>query len=426
MKTKKIIITAWMLEVKGYSIWIEAQKWIKIFNDMGFRIELIHGRNPKYSFLNRENKTLLNLQTKLFNKKISYSQFIKNVAFLDVYQKTYDLFERKWQKEKYILVAENTFGPALNIPYTKALFDVINKNKIPTIARIHDFYVNFYTKHDAQIKDSLPELKKIFQAQSNYIEKVFINKSDLQQARKRKMKNIYLIPNGFDFNTKIKIRQPIIEKLKKRINLQASEVIFLQPTRIITRKRIEDLIYIISELKKRTKWNFKLLIAGGFKEYNPEAIHYQDKIISLLKKNQIPLFILKDLGILFEIQEAYYLADFITLLSQEEGFGLPVLESCAYKKMLIVRRFPRFSVFENLREGNFQFIETKNQTHPWQWKKQELTNFCQKIIDWQTQNNKEKTKILQKNYQLAKTNFSLDLSKIELKKVLDGAQNINL
>ncbi len=416
MKIKKIIITAWLLEVPGYSIWIEAQKWIKIFKNLGYEIELLHGRDSRYPFLGRENKKLLDLQDGLFKKKISYKDFINNNIVRDTYEKTMGLFEKKWQQEKFILVAENSFGPALNIPYSKGLFDAIKQYKIPTIARIHDFYVNFYTQYDTRIKDSIPELRNIYEARSKSISKVFINKSDLVQAKKRKIRECYLIPNGFDFSENISINHLYINQIKSKIKYQPSDLLFLQPTRIITRKRIEDIIFIIYNLSNLIKRPIKLLIAGGFKEYNPETINYQKMIFAKAKKHHVPVFILRDLKVKFNIAEAYYLSDMVTLLSTEEGFGLPVLESCVYKKMLIVRRFPRFSVFENLEGGSLNFIKTKNFNHPWQWPKKELDLFCQQIVQWI--NSKSKNRILDNNYKITKKNFSIELTKEKLAEIL--------
>lgn len=417
-KFKKIIITAWMLEVPGYSIWIEAKKWLKIFQEFGYKIELVHGRDPRYKFIGRENKELLDLQTRLFKKQISYNDLIKNKLVNQFYKKTVNLFERKWQEEKFILVAENSFGPALNIPYSKGLLDVINKLSIPTIARIHDFYVNFYTQNDAEIKDSISDLKNVYEANSKNIYKIFINQSDLEQAKKRKIDNIYLIPNAFKFGTNVNVNRKNIENIKKKINFKSSELIFLQPTRIISRKRIEDVLFILSKLQKKINRPIKFLIAGGFNEYNPETIGYINKISKQAKKYKIPAFILKDLGIEFNIQDAYFIADFVTLFSAEEGFGLPVLESCAYKKPLIVRRYPRFSIFEHFSEGEFNFIKTANPNHPWEWPQKELNNFVTLILNWLKKDKKEQEKILEKNYLIARNHFSLQDTKTKLKSIL--------
>ena len=139
-------------------------------------------------------------------------------------------------------------------------------------------------------------------------------------------------------------------------------------------------------------------------------------IFAKAKKHHVPVFILRDLKVKFNIAEAYYLSDMVTLLSTEEGFGLPVLESCVYKKMLIVRRFPRFSVFENLEGGSLNFIKTKNFNHPWQWPKKELDLFCQQIVQWI--NSKSKNRILDNNYKITKKNFSIELTKEKLAEIL--------
>lgn len=423
MKLKKIIITAWMLEVTGYSIWIEVQKWINFFNNLGYKVELVHGRDKRYPFLGRENKKLLDLQKQLFLKKISWEVFIKNPLVVDIYQKTFALFEKKWEKEKFILVAENVFGPALNIPYSKGLFDVINKFKIPTIARIHDFYVDFYTKKDQKIKDTIPDLKNIFECNSENIHKVFISKFDYLEARKRKLKNLNFLPNSFTFQNYSKINQKNISSIKNKLSIKTSDLIFLQPTRILTRKRIEDMLYLLSIIKKKINKKIKFIISGGFKEYNPETVRYIKKIINQAKEYDISLYILIDLDIKYQIQDVYHIADFITLLSSEEGFGLPVIESCVYKKPLIVRRYPKFGIFENLSQGRLILIKTSNPKHPWNWTEKQKNNFINEILLWIKMPSEKREKILQKNYIIVKKNFSSEYILLRLKKILQKIQD---
>ncbi len=146
----------------------------------------------------------------------------------------------------------------------------------------------------------------------------------------------------------------------------AENIIFLQPTRIIARKRIETGFRLIHKLFEKKEFAMKFSETGNLKitliVTGPIADGHHNYLEKLLRRFQILLDSLKEeyrnrvfLAFLFSeldkeefkkkfrkpvgIAELYNISSLILLPSETEGRGLPIIEAAASGKPIFCRRY---------------------------------------------------------------------------------------
>ena len=165
-----------------------------------------------------------------------------------------------------------------------------------------------------------------------------------------------------------KVPYPFVASLKDNIilNFCADNILILQPTRIIERKRIELDFLLISALLENSRFNnwlrsgkienIVLIISGpilkGHEEYftfllkefqrmlqavDPE-FHSRIFLSFLFSKLDKPSYIRKEEKPL-KIQDLFQIASLVTLPSETEGRGLPIIEACACETPIITHRY---------------------------------------------------------------------------------------
>lgn len=177
--------------------------------------------------------------------------------------------------------------------------------------------------------------------------------------------------------TKKQYNAPVVlgHSKKSVVRFKGANILILQPTRILRRKKIERTFDLISTLfhdkkfrvifEQNIQMSIVLLISGpvspGQDDYFFELIQ---KFKSLL--NKIPrlfrerIFLALKFGIensnnisncekdTIGIEEIYAAADIVVLPSDSEGRGLPIIESCACGTPIIVNRYKPEKVFASV------------------------------------------------------------------------------
>ncbi len=161
---------------------------------------------------------------------------------------------------------------------------------------------------------------------------------------------------------------PFVTSLEDNINFNfcANNLLILQPTRIIERKRIELDFLLISALLENSRFNnwmrsgkienIVLMITGpilkgheGYftfllKEFQRMLLAIKPEFSSriflsfLFSKFDKPDYIRKEIKPL-KIQDLFQLASLVTLPSKTEGRGLPIIEACACETPIITNRY---------------------------------------------------------------------------------------
>lgn len=181
-----------------------------------------------------------------------------------------------------------------------------------------------------------------------------------------------------------------------QLDLNKKNLIFLQPTRIIERKKIEVNFIILTKLfNRKSFWNkfydnsYKNII---FLISGPMIVGHEDYYLSILKEFKKMLYRIEPefrkkvfLSFLFsnidmleyykqfddpiKIHDLFNIASMITLPSETEGRGLPIIEAAACKVPIITRRYYPEEVYstvigEYLSESDkLKVIEFKDEIH---------------------------------------------------------------
>ena len=192
--------------------------------------------------------------------------------------------------------------------------------------------------------------------------------------------NLYPVPvDQFieEMDTLSAKRKPVVlgAVSKKPLEFNGSNLIILQPTRIILRKRIEKNFVLFKYLlqdkayrlffKQNPHVNIILLITGpvstGHDEYFRQLIFkFKEMLASLPEQYHKRVFLALKFGkeinqtmirqkmSRLRIEELFAAADVVVLPSKSEGRGLPIVESCASGTPIIATRYEPKSVFASV------------------------------------------------------------------------------
>jgi glycosyltransferase involved in cell wall biosynthesis len=140
-----------------------------------------------------------------------------------------------------------------------------------------------------------------------------------------------VVPNGIDLEGFLKLEAQTVEWIES-LDLLSAAPLLLLPVRITRRKNIELAIHTLTYLVKMMP-QARLVITGPLGPHNPANLEYLSQLRQMradLGLEQVVCF-LAELTQEFipdaVIADFYRLADGLFLPSQEEGFGLPLLEA---------------------------------------------------------------------------------------------------
>lgn len=250
--------------------------------------------------------------------------------------------------------------------------------------------------------------------------------------------NLKILPNNS--TSSLDLDCPVvISNSHHPLNFDKDTLLLLQPTRIISRKKIEkDLLVIegiFKELKTKNKKDIPtivLLITGpiakGSEKYTKNLlIHiqalfrrlakYDHRVFIALKlgKNSSKSFHLEKLKPI-EMNDLYGVSSFTMLPSEQEGRGLPILESAAAGVPLIINCFDPEDVYREVlgldmvAQKRFKVFELP--------KKHIGTEFIKNLLDY-IQNKQKKNKLIKHNREVIQTRYSTQNLDLDFKLIFE-------
>ncbi len=417
---KIAIISTRLGGIDGVSI--EADKWASAYKKIGFDPVYIAGkfdRKDRSRFFEVEemdyyHPDVVNIRKIAFNedKKAAekdLGRLIDNIAGVKekIKKKLLTILD---DKRISFLSIENALTIPLNIPIGVALTEIISENDIKAVTRHHDFYwerKQFLCSNVEKMLDDYfpPDLVNLKHVVINTLARKSI-------YDKKKIKATY-IPNIFDFAVIEEIGNNYRE-VKKFLNMDDGDFLILQPTRLIARKNIERTIDLVEKLSKKTDKKINLIISG-----KPEKneLDYFNEIIGLARKSgislilsendhgHIPEYTRRDLFEKFDIYDLYKACDLVTLPSDIEGFGNPVIEASVLGKPLFVNNYP---VLTNMLSKGFEFIVIDKKVD-----KKSVERTLELLTD-----HKLRERIADKNFKIAKEYYSIGYLISRLEKLM--------
>ena len=427
-KKRIAVIHSQLLCVDGVSL--EAEKWVKAYCELGHKVFLIAGKfcgEPKLPFktipeLALDHPTVESIKRMAFEAPLgeSESKALRDLISSTVKKIKPELKQYIQQKGINVLSIENASAIPANIPLGIALKEIIEEMNIPTIMRHHDFFWerSYYIKYN-----NIPDiLGKAFPPKLSRIKHVTISKVAQQDFLRWTGVDSIVIENAVDVSS-LATPDSYNEDFRKEFNIKRGQLILLQPTRILERKRIERTIQLAAEINKAFKKKNKSVVLVTGPTADSESKQYFEFLVKQARELDVDVVFASDRIYLnrrqhegkkvYSIGDAYLNADLVCFPSDIEGFGNVVIEAAAYRKPLFVNNYP---VLREIKRKGFDFIEM-NQTLEKETVKKALS-----IL----RNKKKREQMLETNFEVVKQHYSLEALELRLSILLHEADQWTL
>jgi glycosyltransferase involved in cell wall biosynthesis len=267
-----------------------------------------------------------------------------------------------------LLIVENALSLPMNVPLGLALTDLVAETNISTIAHHHDFT---WERPRYAINAASDFLHTAFPPVLPQIHNAVLNSYAATELARRTGMRSTVIPNVMDFDRPPVPAEDYAEGLRSDLDISADEVLLLQPTRIVPRKRIERSI----DLAARLQQPCALVISHGAGD---EGDEYQDYLEDFARRMGARAIFVSDRfnhsrgqtddgRRIYSLADVYSQADIVTYPSAVEGFGNAFLEAIYYKKPIVMCGYESFRLdigpkgFDIIKFGEFLADETVQQ-----------------------------------------------------------------
>lgn len=400
--------------VDGVSL--ESRKWAEIFEGFHHSCFWFAGeldKDPQASMLVPEAffqhpdnvalaAELFGLQTR--NRTVT-DRIYKNKEYLK--EKLYTFLE---QFNIDLLVAENVLAIPMHIPLGVALTEVIAETGIPAIGHHHDFY----WERPRFLLNAIPDiLDMAFPPDLPSMKHVVINTVAQKDLAAKKGISSQLIYNVIDFERAKTGIDEFNKNLRADMGFDDDDVLILQPTRVVSRKGIEQALHLVERLDVP---KLKLLISHS---PGDEGRDYFNWIKDTAQREQVPIHFIynrlheartktEDGRKLYTLWDVYPHTDLITYPSLYEGFGNAFLEAILFKKPLLVNRYSVYIV--DIEPKGFDVVAIDGF----------LTETAVKQVELVLKDPERRKAMVEKNFELGKKYFSYSALKRGLSALLSS------
>lgn len=391
---------------------LEAVRWRTILTRMGHKVTFVAGELDRAGVLIPElhfsNQKVVELHDKVVYGKNNFKKVEAEVFEMagKIEGKLREAFNGH---RPDMLIIANCLSLPMHFPLAVALTRIIDEYKIPTIARHHDFW---WERSRFMKSTCFPFFKRWFPPVSKYIKHVTINSITQRDLKEKLGIDSVVIPDTFDYvGTKNK-KDKYNSTFRKDFGIAKDDIVFLQATRIVPRKRIEISIELV---KKLNNPKIVLVVAG---KVGDEGRDYFEKLEELANKLKVRVVFVGDYidfnrkltgnrNKIYTLWDAFISSDFVTYPSQIEGFGNQYIESVYFKKPVIITPY---SVY-------------KSDIKPLGFKSIEITpslpeRDIQKVNSFLNDSNKVK-EMVESNFEFGKKHFSYEATEAKIQKLIN-------
>lgn len=230
------------------------------------------------------------------------------------------------------LIAHNVCSLHMNLALTAAVRTSMESGEIARLILWHHDLAWATPRYRSELHSGFPwDLIRSDWPRATHVVVSELRRRELAELTGVPVKKIAVIPGGVDAARFLKLEAQTLEFVNQ-LNLLTAEPLLLLPARITPRKNIELALLALARLRERFP-RAAMVVTGPLGPHNPANREYFAKLKSL----RTELDLERDVHFLAELTETYLpdeviadffrLADALLLPSQEEGFGMPVLEA---------------------------------------------------------------------------------------------------
>ena len=383
-KFKILFISGKLGDVDGVSL--EVDKWISVLTGIGHDVYTLSGRYaspvknvpPEKQFL---NKTLsFDSPEQRYFENLVFPYVAKIPAHLSPNQKE-AVIEDLWVQgetlgeEIYriirdndidLIIAQNTNAMPMTLLGGIAVYKLATEYKVATVFHHHDFWWERSRFSQNRIESLL---NRIMPPGDIGTEHVVISSYSAHILRSLKRVSPFIIPNCEDFDN-ITVKDSYNRTFRKDLGFSKDDILFVQPTRIVPRKRIEDSISLVagfSNAYPRLRNRIKLLVSLYQGDEPDEG--YVERIRSFAEEKKVSLHLISDRVAavrdtdgegkkLFTNRDVLVNADIVTYLPVWEGFGNAFLEAVACRVPVVVSTYLVYKT--DIKNAGFLSVEIRD------------------------------------------------------------------
>jgi glycosyltransferase involved in cell wall biosynthesis len=411
------ILTTRIAGTDGVSL--EAERWRDIFREMGHQVTFIAGKLDRSGIvipkLHFQWPKVVELHDRVVYSRGNYKNIEAEIFKVagDIEGELRDVFHNGVKFD--LLVVPNVFSIPMHFPLAVALARLIEEDNIPTIARHHDFW---WERERFNNSTMFEFFKRWFPPLLPSIKHVVINSIAKKQLKKRTGANSEVIWDTFDFSSNLNKHDSYSKRWRGDFGIGEKDIVFLQATRIVPRKRIELSIELVSKLGDPRA----ILVIAGYS--GDEGRDYGKKLRGLCKERGIRYkFIGKCINSrrrvisknnggkklkkrIYTLWDCFLNCDFVTYPTTVEGFGNQFIETMYFKKPIIITPYPVFD--SDIKPCGFKVISMSSKVT------EDVVERTRNLID----NSSEIKTMVDYNYKLGKKHFDYKAVKKKLKRLI--------
>lgn len=395
---------------------LEAVHWKEILERMRHKVTLVAGELDRPGIcipeLHFQHPQVVVIHDKVISGKGDYRQIEADIFEIAgrVEGRLREIFNSDQRVD--LLVVPNALSIPMHFPLAVALSRTIEELKIPTIARHHDFW---WERKRFLNSTMFPFFKRWFPPILPNIHHVVINSAAKAEFKKRLGVKAELIWDTFDFRSDLNKIDSFSKAWREDFGIEEDNLVFLQPTRVVPRKRIELSVELVKRLENP---KIILVIAG---QSGDEGRGYEVEMKRLAMKSKIRFLIIGDYvnskrrliktsnqnmaqrHRIYTLWDCYVNADFITYPTRVEGFGNQFVETMYFKKPIILTPYPVFKM--DIQPLGFNTVMMPHRVT------KKVVEDVKSLID----NPNKRKKMVEENFKLGKKYLSYDCVKGKLK-----------
>lgn len=326
---------------------LETYKWVQVLERNGFECFFFAGeldtpeeRSQLEELAHFNHPDILEVHQRLFGHTRRERELSHRIHQYQEHLKQclYDFCERF---DLDLLIPENALAIPMQIPLGMAITEFLAETGMPCVAHHHDFV---WERERFIINCAHDYLGYAFPPALPNIHHAVINSEASRQLSFRRGLSNFVIPNVFDFRSEPQCEPERCQRLRRELGYGPDDLMVLQPTRVVPRKRIERAIDLVALLELPKPW---LVISH---ESGDEGDLYYRRLGEYAERMGVKLIFLGDkVGTSrcfttnhqrpYTIDDVYQAADLITYPSGYEGFGNAFVEAVYFKKPVVVNRY---------------------------------------------------------------------------------------
>lgn len=378
------IISGKLGDVDGVSL--EVNKWLAVLKTLGHEIITIAGKYG--TLLNHvESENQIRLDTIRFDspeqrsyEKLVFPHLNRRPPYLstegkkEVIQKIQvagnqmanTLLEYIQDYDIDVLIAENTNAMPMTLIGGAAIYELIKEHRVATIFHHHDFWwerSRFSHNHIENL------LSQIMPPSEPGLEHVVLTSYASHILRTIKRVQPKVIPNCEDFENPVQLDE-YNSDFRREMGFSEHDILIVQPTRIVRRKRIEDSVELLGKfVEKYSQLADRVHFIISLYQGDEPDKNYIGQISSQCEKYGIPLHLISDRVSaergyneqgqkLYTNRDVLANADLVTYLPIWEGFGNALLEAIAAKVPVVTTEYLVYKT--DIKIVGFQNVEIRD------------------------------------------------------------------